>query len=316
MTVERLGRPETAETLHLRRRPRGTSGRHPGEAAGRCTTTGPVLDVHGFADYFFQTEYAEWWNARGYDFYALGPPQRRPLSSETTRPPNDVTDLREYYPELDEAWRRITVRDGDDHVRREAPTPPAGLPSRCGPRPAAAEATGLVPSLPGWTCSATVPGGGPSARQLLDQVGARLSDARAPTQRSAASTPGACTRTTRASGTSTSTGSRSGRGRCTRGGCGRSGAAMRAFIGVSTCPARSSCCRPAAVRTRSRWATTCIATTSCSTSRRSGAGRTAIGRHVTMVAVQDARQTSCCRCRRSRKGAYDEMDRWVSAYVD
>ena len=30
-----------------------------------------VLHVHGFADYFFQTEFADWWAERGYDFYAL-----------------------------------------------------------------------------------------------------------------------------------------------------------------------------------------------------------------------------------------------------
>ena len=27
-----------------------------------------VLHVHGFADYFFHTEYAAWWLERGYDF--------------------------------------------------------------------------------------------------------------------------------------------------------------------------------------------------------------------------------------------------------
>ena len=30
-----------------------------------------VLHVHGFADYFFHTEYARWWADRGYAFYAL-----------------------------------------------------------------------------------------------------------------------------------------------------------------------------------------------------------------------------------------------------
>ncbi|MGM7310843.1 alpha/beta hydrolase, partial [Acinetobacter baumannii] len=30
-----------------------------------------VLYIHGFLDYFFQTEMAEQFNAHGYDFYAL-----------------------------------------------------------------------------------------------------------------------------------------------------------------------------------------------------------------------------------------------------
>jgi alpha-beta hydrolase superfamily lysophospholipase len=66
-----LGPPYTAETLDL---PDDDEGqvvatlvhRPAGEATDRA-----VLHVHGFADYFFQTAYAEWWTERGYDFYAL-----------------------------------------------------------------------------------------------------------------------------------------------------------------------------------------------------------------------------------------------------
>ena len=73
-----------------------------------------MLHVHGFADYFFQTAYAEWWTERGYDFYALDLRKygRSILPHQT---PNYVTDLAHYHPELDLAWDRVTVR-GHRHV--------------------------------------------------------------------------------------------------------------------------------------------------------------------------------------------------------
>ena len=74
-----------------------------------------VLHVHGFADYFFQAEYAAWWNARGYDFYAVDL-RKYGRSLREHQTPNYVADLREYFPELDAAWSRITERDGHDHV--------------------------------------------------------------------------------------------------------------------------------------------------------------------------------------------------------
>jgi alpha-beta hydrolase superfamily lysophospholipase len=71
--------------------------------------------VHGFADYFFQTSYAEWWNERGYDFYAIDL-RKYGRSLREHQTPNYVADLREYFPELDEAWARVTGRDEHDHV--------------------------------------------------------------------------------------------------------------------------------------------------------------------------------------------------------
>jgi alpha-beta hydrolase superfamily lysophospholipase len=74
-----------------------------------------VLHVHGFADYFFQTGYADWWIERGYDFYAIDLRKYgRSLADHQT--PNYVSDLRDYYPEIDEAWARMTGRDEHDHV--------------------------------------------------------------------------------------------------------------------------------------------------------------------------------------------------------
>ena len=59
-----------------------------------------MLHVHGFADYFFQTAYAEWWTERGYDFYALDLRKygRSILPHQT---PNYIADLHDYFPELD-----------------------------------------------------------------------------------------------------------------------------------------------------------------------------------------------------------------------
>ena len=119
-----LGAPYTAETIDLPDDAEGPVRRDPGPAPGRPPTRRAVLHVHGFADYFFQTEYAEWWNARGYDFYALDLRKygRSILAHQT---PNYVTDLRDYFPELDEAWepghRARRARPRRAHRR----TPPA-----------------------------------------------------------------------------------------------------------------------------------------------------------------------------------------------
>jgi alpha-beta hydrolase superfamily lysophospholipase len=109
-TTDVLGAPYTAETIPF-------PDDHEGEVVatlvrlGATTSAeGPtrraVLHVHGFADYFFQTEYAQWWADRGYDFYAVDLPKygRSMLAHQT---PNYTTDLADYFPVLDEVWRRI-----------------------------------------------------------------------------------------------------------------------------------------------------------------------------------------------------------------
>ena len=74
-----------------------------------------VLYVHGYVDYFFQTHLAEFFTARGYDFYALDLRKygRSLLSHQT---PNFCRDVTEYFPELDEAIRIIRDEDGHDTV--------------------------------------------------------------------------------------------------------------------------------------------------------------------------------------------------------
>lgn len=114
-SIDVLGEPYRSETIEL-------DDDHEGEVVATLVSRpadGPtdraVLHVHGFADYFFQTAYAEWWNERGYDFYALDL-RKYGRSIRPHQTPNYVSDLRDYFPELDEAWSRITRRDEHAHV--------------------------------------------------------------------------------------------------------------------------------------------------------------------------------------------------------
>jgi alpha-beta hydrolase superfamily lysophospholipase len=110
-----LGEPYLAETIAL---PPDEEGpvvatlvvRRAAEPTGRA-----VLHVHGFCDYFFQTAYAEWWNERGYDFYAVDL-RKYGRSLRPHQTPNYVTDLRQHFPELDASLHRVVERDGHDHV--------------------------------------------------------------------------------------------------------------------------------------------------------------------------------------------------------
>jgi alpha-beta hydrolase superfamily lysophospholipase len=116
-----LGKPFRAETIALPADQEGevvaTLVRCPGRKPPRSrkALTRAVLHVHGYADYFFQTEYAAWWADRGYDFYALDL-RKSGRSLREHQTPHYVGDLREYFAEIDEAWSRITGRDGHDHV--------------------------------------------------------------------------------------------------------------------------------------------------------------------------------------------------------
>ena len=110
-----LGEPYLAETIGFPPTTRVPSSPPWSRGRAETPTTRAVLHVHGFADYFFQTGYAEWWNARGYDFYALDL-RKYGRSIRPHQTPNYVGDLREYFPDLDAAWTRITERDGHTHV--------------------------------------------------------------------------------------------------------------------------------------------------------------------------------------------------------
>ncbi|WP_460851944.1 alpha/beta hydrolase [Nocardioides montaniterrae] len=110
-----LGEPWQAETIRLAD---DFEGEVVATLVSRPTeepTERAVLHIHGFSDYFFQTEYAEWWLDRGHDFYALDLRKYgrslRPHQSGTY-----VDDLTAYFEELDAAWERITQRDGHTRV--------------------------------------------------------------------------------------------------------------------------------------------------------------------------------------------------------
>lgn len=111
VSVDVLGEPWTAETIGLPPDEEGPVvatlvSRRAERSNGRA-----VLHVHGFADYFFQTEYADWWLARGYDFYALDL-RKYGRSIRPHQTPTFITDLHDYFAEIDLAWWRITTRDG------------------------------------------------------------------------------------------------------------------------------------------------------------------------------------------------------------
>ena len=71
-----------------------------------------VLHVHGWADYFFNRELAEFLTAQGGEFYAID----LHACGRSLRPHQDpgyVSDLREYFPELDAAAGFIRQRHPD-----------------------------------------------------------------------------------------------------------------------------------------------------------------------------------------------------------
>jgi len=113
--VDVLGRPYRAETIELADDDEGEVVATLVHRPSRGPRGKAVLHVHGFADYFFQTPAADYWVARGYDFYALDL-RKYGRSLRDHQTPNFVTDLGAYYEEIDEAYRRVTERDGHDHV--------------------------------------------------------------------------------------------------------------------------------------------------------------------------------------------------------
>ncbi len=114
-TTDVLGAPYTVETIDLPDDSEGPVVATLVRRAAEAPTGKAVLHVHGFCDYFFQAGYAEWWTSRGYDFYALDL-RKYGRSLREHQTPNFCRDLSDYFPELDEAWRRITARDGHDSV--------------------------------------------------------------------------------------------------------------------------------------------------------------------------------------------------------
>jgi alpha-beta hydrolase superfamily lysophospholipase len=74
-----------------------------------------VIYLHGWADYFFHDHVAAWFNARGFDFYALEL-RKYGRSLLPQQKPNYCRDLQEYFPDLDSAIQRVVQRDGHEHL--------------------------------------------------------------------------------------------------------------------------------------------------------------------------------------------------------
>ncbi|MDQ6935105.1 MAG: alpha/beta hydrolase [Actinomycetota bacterium] len=108
-----LGSPYVARTLALRPDAEGEVVATLVHRPAELTTGRAVLHVHGFADYFFQTPAADFWTGRGYDFYALDL-RRYGRSLRPHQTPNYTADLREYYEELDAAY--AILREEHDQV--------------------------------------------------------------------------------------------------------------------------------------------------------------------------------------------------------
>ena len=79
-----------------------------------AATSRAVLYVHGFADYFFQTELAEFHAARGEDFYAIDL-HKYGRSLRPHQTPYRMADVTDYYTELDAALRFI-LDEVHDHL--------------------------------------------------------------------------------------------------------------------------------------------------------------------------------------------------------
>lgn len=104
-----LGAPYLARTLELKPDSEGevvaTLVHRPADGP---STGKAVLHVHGFADYFFQTQTADFWCNRGYDFYALDL-RKYGRSLRPHQTPNYVDDLTTYHEELDQAYDAISA---------------------------------------------------------------------------------------------------------------------------------------------------------------------------------------------------------------
>ena len=71
-----------------------------------------VLYIHGYSDYFFQTEMAEAFNRNGYDFYAVDL-RKYGRSILSHQMPFFVKDMREYFADIDSAFAVIR---GEGHT--------------------------------------------------------------------------------------------------------------------------------------------------------------------------------------------------------
>jgi alpha-beta hydrolase superfamily lysophospholipase len=78
-------------------------------------TNKAILYVHGFVDYFFQYQLAEWANKLGFNFYAIDL-RKYGRSILPHQKPNNLKDCREYFEELDRAVGFIRNKQGNNKL--------------------------------------------------------------------------------------------------------------------------------------------------------------------------------------------------------
>jgi alpha-beta hydrolase superfamily lysophospholipase len=166
-----LGAPYTVETIPLGHDAEGEVVASLVKRPADSPTERAVLHVHGFADYFFQTEYAEWWTSRGYDFYALDL-RKYGRSIRDHHTPNYVDDLREYFLDLDEAWARVAGRDSHTHVVATAHST-GGLTLPLWAHDRRPGLAGMVLNSPWFDMHGAAWLRSPAGRAVVDQLGAR-----------------------------------------------------------------------------------------------------------------------------------------------
>jgi alpha-beta hydrolase superfamily lysophospholipase len=106
-----LGAPYESQTIELPDDDEGAVVATLVRRRADTPTDRAVLYVHGFVDYFFQTNLAEHYTSRGFDFYALDL-RKYGRSIRPHQTPYYCRSITEYWPELDEAARIIRERDG------------------------------------------------------------------------------------------------------------------------------------------------------------------------------------------------------------
>jgi len=110
-----LGEPFEARTLHLADDDEGpvvaTLVRYAPATEEPLRAARVVLYVHGWSDYFFQRELAEYWHARGAAFYALDL-RKYGRSLRDGQTPGYVDDLQTYDEDLDAALAVIRTAHG------------------------------------------------------------------------------------------------------------------------------------------------------------------------------------------------------------
>ncbi|WP_370248558.1 alpha/beta hydrolase [Nocardioides sp.] len=136
------------------------------------TSQGAVLLVHGFADYFFHTDHADWWTARGWDVYALDL-RKYGRSLRPHQTATDITDLAEYDAELGLAWWRVTRRDGHRRVVVDAHSTGGLVAALWADRVRPPELAGLVLNSPWFELQGAPWLRTAAAAAALDQLGRR-----------------------------------------------------------------------------------------------------------------------------------------------